>query len=188
MSKKPSTVTWTDEMVGLLRTLHAQGIAYPEIGRRITAMLKVAGVTMKITGSSVSSKVKREGLSQSASATGIKSTSARLATKKAKSQLTVERQKRAAPEDRIVQSGGAPESKNNVTFMERRAGQCSRFVGDQDGPDGFVCGVATTGITDPWCPQCRPFMFDRTGTRKSDSKVSPADQAEVGRQRRKRAA
>lgn len=149
MSQSP----WTEERVGLLRRLKAEGISCA----RIAAALSLTG--HKFTRNAVIAKCDRLGLET-------------LTQKKnlTRAQYAAAQGRAAPPIAPVsnVRERGAPRGRWNVTYANKDESHCLRFVGGESHDTGLICG-RERAEGKPYCKQCCAECFDpvETGKRRA---------------------
>lgn len=148
---------WTPERVERLRGLHAQGFATSIISK----MLSVEGAYF--SRCAVIGKLTRLGLMGSMDAACKRARAQANArqtnrTKRAKGSLPSSTPNPRKPTD-LYFAKGAERGDWNVRFCDRRASQCPRFVENEEGARGFVCGRPVASGS--WCSNCGRACFQQ---------------------------
>lgn len=147
MNHGKGNTAWPDGNVAVLRRLWAEGLSASQIAKQMNKLLQAG-----LTRNAVIAKCHRLGLT--------KRTPSRPMTKRQRPTIPRARRETKPPTERIerLRERGAKASPANVRHKDRAWNQCPRFVADQSGADGFVCGSAVP-LGDSWCPECKRAIF-----------------------------
>lgn len=145
-------MSWTPERVSQLKVLWAQGLTCSQIA---TALNKLPGPSM--SRMAVIGKRVRLGLPDRMTVRNFRSGEKRGAPNRPIPKL------RAKPQPSIERAPDAPRTRGaapgdwNLKFSQAMGRPvCKRFVADESGTDGLVCGTPAQGS---WCSNCRGSIF-----------------------------
>jgi len=140
-----SRTPWPDGNVAILKRLWAEGLS----ATQIAAQLNKSPIRAGVTRNAVLAKIDRLGIQKRAKIEkSARSGEARVATVPAKKIRAL----MAKPKSEPFHEHGAEMSDQGVPFNARRTNQCPRFVGEQAGSTGLICGRPSTHGS--WCEAC----------------------------------
>lgn len=158
-------VEWDEAMDSLLRTMVAQGVAYSQIARAVSAMARVT-----VSRSAAIGRGRRLGLHRAG--TESERVNKREASLRNGCGVVTAARKRGTLAPKAAPTGAREphalrDPKVNVRFIDRRKDQCPMFCEGEEGPLGFVCGAPV--VFGSWCALCGSRVFDLNAIRRNKS-------------------